>query len=134
YTEGISRLSRLDIDFGREFCYRLKLLAIAKHHDRSPHAVAEARVHPTMVPEDYPIAKVGGVYNAIQIVGDACGDIMLYGRGAGSMPTGSAVVADIMDIGRGILMEPARRLPARRAAAVRLRSMDEVASIYYVRF
>jgi homoserine dehydrogenase len=60
---------------------------------------------------------------------------MLYGRGAGAMPTGSAVVADIMDIGRGILVEPARRLPARvGSGAVPLRSMDEVESIYYVRF
>src|SRR5262245_6704300 len=88
FTEGITKLSLLDIDFGREFGYRVKLLAIDKHHDGK----VEVRVHPTMVPNDYPIAKVGGVYNAIQLVGDACEDIMLYGRGAGSMPTGSAVV------------------------------------------
>jgi homoserine dehydrogenase len=131
FTEGIASISPVDIDFGKEFGYRVKLLAIAKARGGS----IEARVHPTMVPEDYPIAKVGGVYNAIQIVGDACGDIMLYGRGAGSMPTGSAVVADIMDIGRGILMEPARRLSSRSAPAnVRLRSMEEVETVYYVRF
>jgi homoserine dehydrogenase len=131
FTEGIVSVSPVDIDFGKEFGYRVKLLAIAKLRG----GAIEARVHPTMVPEDYPIAKVGGVYNAIQIVGDACGDIMLYGRGAGAMPTGSAVVADIMDIGRGILVEPARRLPARvGSGAVPLRSMDEVESIYYVRF
>ena len=135
YTEGISRLSPLDIDFGREFGYRLKLLAIAKHHDRSPHAVAEARVHPTMVPEDYPIAKVGGVYNAIQIVGDACGDIMLYGRGAGSLPTGSAVVGDIMDISRHILLEPSRKLPVtEHGDALTVQPMDSITSIYYLRF
>src|SRR5262245_18262458 len=64
FTEGITRLSPLDIDFGRAFGYRLKLLAIAKQHGSK----VEVRVHPTMVPEDYPIAKVGGVYNAIQIV------------------------------------------------------------------
>src|SRR5437016_10537186 len=109
YTEGITSTSPLDIDFGKALGYKVKLLAIAKMHEGGK---AEARVHPTMVPDEYPIAKVGGVYNAIQIVGNACEDIMLYGRGAGSMPTGSAVVGDIMDIARQILMEPARQLPA----------------------
>ena len=71
YTEGITSISPLDIDFGKELGYKLKLLAIAKCHDGR----VEARVHPTMVPDEYPIAKVSGVYNAIQIVGDACGDI-----------------------------------------------------------
>src|SRR6516162_255176 len=108
FTEGITAISPLDIDFGRTLGYKLKLLAIAKMHEGGE---AEARVHPTMVPDEYPIAKVGGVYNAIQIVGDACDDIMLYGRGAGSLPTGSAVVGDIMDIARQILMEPSRKLP-----------------------
>src|SRR2546426_7501994 len=108
YTEGITLISPLDIDFGKVLGYKLKLLAIAKMHEGGK---AEARVHPTMVPDEYPIAKVGGVYNAIQIVGNACDDIMLYGRGAGSMPTGSAVVADIMDIARQILIEPSRKLP-----------------------
>jgi homoserine dehydrogenase len=131
FTEGISRLSPLDIDFGREFGYRVKLLAIAKYHESK----VEARVHPTMVPEDYPIAKVGGVYNAIQIVGNACGDIMLYGRGAGSMPTGSAVVADIMDISRRILLEPSRKLPiTEEGAALNVQPMDSISSIYYMRF
>ena len=112
YIEGITSISPLDIDFGKALGYKLKLLAIAKMHEGGK---AEARVHPTMVPDEYPIAKVGGVYNAIQIVGDACEDIMLYGRGAGSLPTGSAVVGDIMDIARQILMEPSRKLPAAAA-------------------
>ncbi len=132
FTEGITSISPLDIDFGKELGYKLKLLAIAKWHDGQ----VEARVHSTMIPDEYPIAKVSGVYNAIQIVGDACGDIMLYGRGAGSMPTGSAVVADIMDISRHILMEPSRNLntnPA-GASAVKLVPMDSVTSIYYFRF
>src|SRR5437867_7541205 len=132
FTEGITSISPLDIDFGKELGYKLKLLAIAKWHDGQ----VEARVHPTMVPDEYPIAKVSGVYNAIQIVGDACGDIMLYCRVAGSMPTGSAVVADIMDISRHILMEPSRNLntnPA-GASAVKLVPMDSVTSIYYFRF
>src|SRR5437773_6531110 len=135
YTEGITSISPLDIDFGKVLGYRLKLLAIAKMHEGGQ---AEARVHPTMVPDDYPIAKVAGVYNAIQIVGNACDDIMLYGRGAGSMPTGSAVVADVMDIARRqILIAPSRKLPAGNAtsdAAVALQSMESIVSLYYFRF
>jgi homoserine dehydrogenase len=137
YTEGITSISPLDIDFGKVLGYKLKLLAIAKMHEGGK---AEARVHPTMVPDEYPIAKVGGVYNAIQIVGNACEDIMLYGRGAGSMPTGSAVVGDIMDIARQILSEPSRRLPAvdgKSLAArgvVQLQPIESVTSLYYFRF
>ena len=140
YTEGITSISPLDIDFGKVLGYKLKLLAIAKMHEGGK---AEARVHPTMVPDEYPIAKVGGVYNAIQIVGNACEDIMLYGRGAGSMPTGSAVVGDIMDIARQILMEPSRNLPAAtgregvtgaRRRAVELQPIESVTSLYYFRF
>ena len=134
FTEGITAISPLDIDFGKALGYKVKLLAIAKMHGGK----AEARVHPTMVPDEYPIAKVGGVYNAIQIVGDACGDIMLYGRGAGSLPTGSAVVGDIMDIARQILMEPSRKLPAGPSGdagpVVDFQPMDSITSIYYFRF
>ena len=133
YTEGITGISPLDIDFGRTLGYKVKLLAIAKIHDGK----VEARVHPTMVPDEYPVAKVGGVYNAIQIVGDACQDIMLYGRGAGSLPTGSAVVADIMDIGRQILVEPSRNLPEtsaiERMPRVELQPMESITSLYYFR-
>jgi len=134
YTEGITSISPLDIDFGKVLGYKLKLLAIAKMHEGGQ---AEARVHPTMVPDDYPIAKVAGVYNAIQIVGNACDDIMLYGRGAGSMPTGSAVVADVMDIARQILIAPSRKLPAGNGiseAAVALQPMESIVSLYYFRF
>ena len=138
YTEGITSISPLDIDFGKALGYKVKLLAIAKMHEGGK---AEARVHPTMIPDEYPIAKVGGVYNAIQIVGNACGDIMLYGRGAGSMPTGSAVVGDIMDIARQILIEPSRKLPATDATntdtadvVVELQPMESITSLYYFRF
>src|SRR5437667_5045911 len=135
YTEGITLISPLDIDFGKVLGYKLKLLAIAKMHEGGQ---AEARAHPTMVPDDYSIAKVAGVYNAIQIVGNACDDIMLYGRGAGSMPTGSAVVADVMDIARRqILIAPSRKLTAGNAtsdAAVALQPMESIVSLYYFRF
>jgi homoserine dehydrogenase len=89
-----------------------------------------------MVPNDYPIAKVQGVYNAIQIVGDACGDIMLYGRGAGSLPTGSAVVGDIIDIGRNILAGSARVVsgPPDVDSPIQIQPMENVSALYYVRF
>ena len=132
YTEGISSIRPIDIDFGKEFGYKLKLLAIAKYRD---HKV-EVRVHPTMVPDDYPIAKIQGVYNAVQIVGDACQDIMLSGRGAGSLPTGSAVVADIMDIGRILLSGTSRALPLPPDGnkPVEVQPISNVQSLYYLRF
>jgi homoserine dehydrogenase len=133
FTDGITAVTPLDIDFAKTLGYKVKLLAIAKLHEGK----VEARVHSTMVPDDYPIAKVSGVYNAIQIVGDACQDIMLYGRGAGSMPTGSAVVGDIIDIARQILMEPSRKLPdigsANELPIPALQSMDSITSLYYLR-
>jgi homoserine dehydrogenase len=133
YTEGITSISPLDIDFGKQFGYKVKLLAIAKMHQGQ----IEARVHPTMVPDEYPIAKIGGVYNAIQIVGDACDDIMLSGRGAGALPTGSAVVADIIDIARQILLAPSRALPAAETAdghqQLKLQPIDSIRSLYYFR-
>ncbi|HEY3346618.1 MAG TPA: homoserine dehydrogenase, partial [Nitrospirota bacterium] len=99
YTEGISKISPADIETAREMGYKIKLLAITKVLEKG----IEARVHPTMIPEDYLIAKVDGVFNAIYVVGDALGHAMFYGRGAGDMPTASAVVSDIMELGIGIV-------------------------------
>lgn len=135
YTEGITHLTPLDIDYAREFGYTIKLLGIAKLLNNE----IEARVHPTMIPTASPIAQVEGVYNAIQFVGDAVGDIVLYGRGAGSLPTGSAVVSDVIDIARNLLagsegrvppasFQPDQRLP------VRIRPMEAIVSLYYLRF
>jgi len=105
---------------------------------RAP-AEIEARVHPTMIPNDSPLARVGGVYNAIQVTGDAVGDIMLYGRGAGSLPTASAVVGDAVDIARNILTGAKRRVPpcafqADQRRPLRIRPIEEVTSLYYLRF
>lgn len=135
YTEGITHLAPLDIDFAREFGYTVKLLGIAKLLDNE----IEARVHPTMIPSDSPVAQVEGVYNAIQFVGDAVGDIVLYGRGAGSMPTGSAVVSDVIDIARNLLTGASGRVPPasfqqHRRRPLRIRPMEEIASLYYLRF
>ncbi|NLC69075.1 MAG: homoserine dehydrogenase, partial [Clostridiaceae bacterium] len=92
YTEGITRITIDDINYGRELGYVIRLLAIAKKYGDA----IEARVHPTFIPQDHPLASVRDSYNGIYIKGDAVGDLMLYGRGAGDMPTASAIVSDII--------------------------------------
>ncbi len=97
HVEGIRGVSALDIAFARELGYRIKLLGIA----RRTEAGIETRVHPCMVPENSPLARVDGVYNAVVAEGDFVGRVMLEGRGAGAGPTASAVVADLIDLARG---------------------------------
>ncbi|HLB02809.1 MAG TPA: homoserine dehydrogenase [Nitrospiria bacterium] len=134
YTEGITQITPLDIEYAREFGYRIKPLAIAKRAG----AEIEVRVHPTMIPEDLLIAKVGGVYNGIYLVGDAVGETLFYGKGAGSMPTASAVVGDILDIARNILKGVCGRVPAASYQPSsrqlhRLKPIEEIESLYYLR-
>ncbi len=93
HREGISNVSVEDINYGKELGLTIKLLGIAKQHEDGR---VEARVHPVFIPDDQPLATVKGSFNAVHIVGDAVGDIMLYGRGAGDLPTGSAIVSDIV--------------------------------------
>ncbi|NLL55808.1 MAG: homoserine dehydrogenase [Clostridiales bacterium] len=92
YREGISKVNKIDMDYGKAFGYTLKLLAIAKKVDGK----IEARVHPTFIPSEHPMATVKGSFNAVMINGDSVGEVMLYGRGAGALPTGSAIVSDIV--------------------------------------
>ena len=99
HVEGIRAISALDIGFANELGYRIKLLGIA----RQTEAGIEARVHPCMVPQSAPIARVDGVFNAVVAEGDFVGRVMLEGRGAGAGPTASAVAADLIDIARGRL-------------------------------
>lgn len=100
HVEGISRITPMDIEFAREFGYTIKLLAISKNNtDR-----VEARVHPAMIPTAHPLAHVNGSMNAVTINADATGETMLYGAGAGMMPTASAVLSDIADIVRNIMV------------------------------
>ena len=96
YTEGISKLARLDIRYAEELGYRIKLLGITK---RKPEGI-ELRVHPTLIPERRLIANVDGVMNAVLVKGDAVGATLYYGAGAGAEPTASAVVADLVDVTR----------------------------------
>jgi homoserine dehydrogenase len=132
HREGISWISPMDIDFARELGYKLKLLAITKETDGK----VELRVHPTMVPEEYLISKVDGVYNAVYVEGDFVGSTLYYGRGAGDLPTGSAVVSDIADISLNIMHNSIGRIQsvAKNRKAVKLMKMDEIESMYYFRF
>ncbi len=97
HREGITGVTPEDIAYGREFGYAIKLLAIAKA-DESDRV--QARVHPTFVPVSHPLSSVKGSFNSVFLTGDACGDMMLYGRGAGSAPTASAVVSDMLRASR----------------------------------
>jgi homoserine dehydrogenase len=135
YIEGISKITPMDIEFAREFGYRIKLLAITKDTGNT----VEARVHPTMVPFTNPLSGVNGVLNAITITGDAVGDMMLYGYGAGMMPTASAVVGDIVDIARNLLSNAKSRIPVfsyqmDRIRKIPVRRIDEIFIHYYFRF
>ncbi len=98
YCEGISRLQANDFRYAKELGYAIKLLAIAKRDN----GTIEARVHPAFIPEDSQLAKVNGVYNAIQVVGDLAGDLVFYGQGAGASQAASAIVADALVIARDI--------------------------------
>jgi homoserine dehydrogenase len=136
FISGISGITPLDIQFSREFGYRIKLLAIAKLDGGR----MEARVHPTMIPERHLLATVHSVFNAVYINGDAVGPTLFYGQGAGQMPTGSAVVSDLVDLGRNILVEATgRRVPLlsfqpSAIEKVSLKKMDEVVVPFYMRF
>ena len=102
HIEGIRAIDALDIAYASELGYRIKLLGIARRAGPAGDRI-EARVHPTMLPVDAPLAMVDGVYNAVMAIGDQAGRLMLEGRGAGAAPTASAVAADLIDIARGRL-------------------------------
>lgn len=132
YVEGIRGIDPDDIQYAKELGYRVKLLAIAKETDGE----IEVRVHPTLIPEDHLLASVGGVFNAVYIVGDATGSLMFYGRGAGQLPTASAVVSDVVEIAQNILYQrPSRpsHIPAIAGEGLKIRPMDEVRTRYYLR-
>ncbi len=132
YTEGITGVAHEDVVNAAELGYRIKLLAIAKASDGG----LEARVHPTMIPAQSPLAAVSGVYNAVFISGDNVGNLMFYGRGAGQLPTASAVWSDALEIARrvahGVPALPVE-LPSVAKAPLPLRPMDEIRSAYYLR-
>jgi len=134
YTEGISKLTRQDIRYAEELGYRIKLLGITK---RTPKGI-ELRVHPTLIPARRLIANVEGVMNAVLVKGDAVGQTLYYGAGAGAEPTASAVVADLVDVTRMHTADPENRVPhlAFQPDALSdtpILPMDEVETAYYLR-
>lgn len=135
YVEGISRITPQDIEFACQFGYRIKLLAIGKDWGNA----IEARVHPTMIPVGNILSNVNGSLNAITVSGDAVEDILLYGHGAGMMPTASAVVGDIVDISRNILSGASKRIPLLsypfdQIKDIPIMPIDDIRIPYYIRF
>lgn len=144
YKEGISGITSMDIGFAGEFGYKIKLLAIAKMVQSSTGPATskrgrmtpevELRVHPTMLPKDYLISKVDGVFNAVYVEGDAVGETLYYGRGAGDMPSGSAVVGDISDIARNIMTNAGRPMTGIDKNPPKIMKIEDIHSRYYFRF
>ena len=135
HVEGITRISPMDIEFAKEFGYTIKLLAISKNNSEN----IEARVHPAMIPFSNPLSHVNNSMNAVTIDGDATGPTMLYGYGAGMMPTASAVVSDIADIARNIIVGTKRRVPIlgcpeTNIKIIPIRPVKEIHTCYYFRF
>ena len=130
YREGITKITDVDMKYANEFKMAIKLLAIAKEVDGK----VELRVHPTMIPKKHPLANVHDSYNAVFIKGNAVGDLMFYGRGAGDLPTGSAVVSDIISIVRSdVNTENENPVVKNNLWKREIKPMDEVESKYYIR-
>ena len=135
-TEGILQLAPEDFEWGRQFGYALKLLAVARRVENGgSKPQIEARVHPAFIPLGSLLAGVRGAFNAVLLRSEALGPSLLFGQGAGAMPTGSAVVSDIIDLSRNIVASSPGRVPLPPAEArVDVRPHDEVRCGYYLRF
>ncbi|MEW6352426.1 MAG: homoserine dehydrogenase [Thermodesulfobacteriota bacterium] len=134
YIEGITGIDAFDVEMAKEFSYIIKLLAVIKAH--GPRV--EARLHPTMIPRDHPLAHVDGVFNGIYLKGDKVGELLFRGPGAGSDPTASAVVGDIVEIARNVVHGDSGRVPPLGYPLERIHSegivdMQEVITNYYLR-
>ena len=134
YTEGITEITRLDVEYANKLGYRIKHLGIAR---KMPNGI-ELRVHPTLIPKRRLIANVNGVMNAIVIKGDAVGPSLYYGAGAGAEPTASAVVADLIDVARALTSDPENRVPhlafqADALVDIPVLPSDQFRTAYYLR-
>jgi len=125
----LADISELDVRYADQMGLVIKPLAIAKKVGDD----LEARVHPTLLPRTHMLAAVNGVFNAVLFRGDMVGDMLFYGRGAGQFPTASAVISDLVDLGRDVAGEPSSRLVA-KPRVKRLRKIDDVLSRHYLRF
>jgi homoserine dehydrogenase len=132
YREGIEALEASDIDFAHRLGFEVKLLAIAERLDdgNGDAPLLDVRVHPTMIPIDHPLASVHGAFNALYVEGEACGEIMLFGRGAGGMPTASAVLGDVLEAARSLSGTRPVHVPRRHLS--RIRPIDALRSQYYL--
>ena len=134
YTEGIGKIEQQDVVYASELGYRIKHLGITRKTDNG----IEMRVHPTLIPHRRLIANVDGVMNAVLVKGDAVGPTLYYGAGAGSEPTASAVVADVVDIVRALTSDPENRVPhlafqPGELSDMPILPMEEVVTAYYLR-
>jgi homoserine dehydrogenase len=129
FCEGIARLSSRDFRYAQELGFAIKLLAIAKKSNNS----IEARVHPVFIPEDYFLAKVDGVYNAVLVEGDLCGQITFLGKGAGALPTASAIVADVVRAARDIVYGVGAQTVWKVQPDRFIKPMPDVITRYYIR-
>jgi len=134
YIEGITEITSADVAYASELGYRIKSLGIAK---RTANGL-ELRVHPTLIPHRRLIANVDGVMNAVVVKADALGPSLYYGAGAGAEPTGSAVVADLVDVVRALTSDPENRVPhlafqPDALSNIPILSMDDVSTVYYLR-
>ena len=134
YTEGISQITREDVEYAEELGYRIKHLGITRRTEDG----IELRVHPTLIPEKRLIANVDGVMNAVLVMADAVGPTLYYGAGAGAEPTASAVVADIIDVVRTLTSDPDNRVPhlafqPDALADIPVLPIEEIVTSYYLR-
>lgn len=129
YREGITRLTSRDFRYARELGYAIKLLAIA----REEGGMVEARVHPTLVPQSLLMAQIGGVFNAVRVDGDLVGTVIFYGPGAGSRPTTSAILADLILLGKNITAGLTGRFRLREDGGKSISPMARVRTRYYLR-
>jgi homoserine dehydrogenase len=129
YTEGITKITATDIEYAKEMGCTIKLLGVAKD---TPEGI-EARVHPMLIDSNHPLATVNDSYNAVFLTGDAVQDTMFYGRGAGELPTASAVVGDIFDVVRNILWNCCGRIGCTCYRECPIKRVGEIKSKYFVR-
>ena len=129
FTEGITKITAKDMRYAKEMGCSIKLLGIAKNTETG----IEVKVHPTMIPENHPLAAVNDSFNAVFVHGDVVDDAMFYGRGAGALPTGSAVVGDIMDVARNMLFHCNGRIGCSCYKNLPIKQIGDTTSRYYIR-